>query len=94
MAAAIRFDWDRVNIEHIASHGVAHKEVEQVFANDERGVDYDVVHGEDRWTVMGETDNARVLIVVYTMRADRVRVVTAYQASGRMRAGYLNAKGG
>ena len=48
---------------------------------------------ERRWTVMRETDLARVLIVVYTMRADRVRVVTGYQASARMRAGYLRAKG-
>ena len=93
MSAALRFDWNRANIEHIASHRVAPEEVEQVFANDEMGIDYDVVRGEDRWTAMGETDHARVLMVVYTMRADRIRIVTAYQASGRMREEYLRAKG-
>ena len=76
MAAALRFYWDRANTCHIASHWVAPEEVQQVFENDEMGVDYDVVQGEDRWTDMGETDNARVLIVVCTMRADQVRVVT------------------
>ena len=75
MAAALRFDWNRANIQHIARLRVAPEEV-------------------DRWTVIGETDQGRVLIIVYTMRADQVRVVTSYQAGRRMREGYLNAKGG
>ena len=52
------------------------EEVEQVFANDEMDIEYDVIGGEERWTVLGETDQVRVLIVVFTMRDELVRTVT------------------
>jgi uncharacterized DUF497 family protein len=53
----------------------------------------DVIGGEERWTVIGQTDEARVLVVVFTMRDDLVRTVTAYEASGRMRMEYFATKG-
>jgi uncharacterized DUF497 family protein len=55
---------------------VTPEEVEQVFANDEMDIEYDVIGGEERWTVLGETDQVRVLIVVFTMRDELVRTVT------------------
>jgi uncharacterized DUF497 family protein len=93
VADALRFDWDEANTQHIVSHQVSHEEVEQVFANDEMDIDYDVVGGEERWTVVGETDKMRVLIVVFTMRDELVRTVTAYEASARVRTEYFTAKG-
>ena len=39
-----------------------------VFTNDEAGIDSDVIGGEGRWTVVGGTNRARVLIVVLTIR--------------------------
>jgi uncharacterized DUF497 family protein len=93
MADAVGFDWDQANTEHIASHRVTPEEVEQVFANDEVGIDYDAIGGEERWTIIGQTDEARVLVVVFTMRDDLVRTVTAYEASGRMRMEYFATKG-
>jgi uncharacterized DUF497 family protein len=69
MADGAGFDWDPANTEHIARYRVTPDEVEQAFANEETGIDYDVVRGEERWTVMGQTDQTRVLIVVFTMRA-------------------------
>jgi uncharacterized DUF497 family protein len=93
MADELRFDWDQANTEHIGSHHVTPEEVEQVFAKDEMAIDYDVIGGEQRWTAIGETDRMRVLIVVFTMRDESVRTVTAYEASTRMRSEYLAAKG-
>jgi len=90
---ALRFDWDQANTQHVVSHHVTPEEVEQVFANDEMDIDYDVVGGEERWTVVGETDQMRVLIVVFTMRDELVRTVTAFEASTRVRTEYLTAKG-
>jgi uncharacterized DUF497 family protein len=87
------FDWDQANTEHIASHGVSPSEIAEVFANDEVGIEYDVIGGEERWTVVGETDRVRVLIVVYTIREDLVRVATAFEASSRMRERYFAMKG-
>lgn len=88
------FDWDQANTQHIAGHDVSPGEVEQVFLNEEIDVDYDVVGGEERWTVVGETNARRVLIVIYTMRDARVRPVTAYEASLRMQAHYFRRKEG
>jgi uncharacterized DUF497 family protein len=56
MADRVGFDWDPANTEHIARHRVTPDEVEQAFANGETGIDYDVIGGEERWTVMGQTD--------------------------------------
>ena len=69
------------------------EEVEQVFANDEMDIEYDVIGGEELWTVLGETDQVRVLIVVFTMRDELVRTVTAYEAGARVRTEYVTAKG-
>ena len=94
VADEIGFDWDQANAGHIAAHGISPEEVAEVFSNDEIGIDYDVVGGEERWTVVGETDGGRVLVVVYTMRDDLVRPVTAYEASNRLRAHYYLGKKG
>jgi uncharacterized DUF497 family protein len=93
MAGALRFDWDQANTQHVGSHHVTPEEVEQVFANDEMGIDYDVIGGEERWTVLGQTDRMRVLMVVFTMRDELVRTVTAFEAGARVRTEYLAAKG-
>ena len=53
----------------------------------------DVIDGEELWTVVSETDQMRLLIVVFTMRDELVRAVTAYEASARMRTEYLTEKG-
>jgi uncharacterized DUF497 family protein len=89
----VEFDWDQVNTGHIARHGVTPDEVGQVFVDDEMDIDYAVVGEEERWTVIGQTHLARVLIVVFTMRGDLVRTVTAYEASSRMHAEYFANKG-
>ena len=64
MTDELGFDWDQANTDHIARHDVSCEEVEHVFANDELSINYDVVGGEERWTVVGETGQGRVLIVV------------------------------
>src|ERR1700683_4199891 len=45
----------------------------------------DVIDGEELWTVVSETDQMRVLIMVFTMRDELVWAVTAYEASSPMR---------
>lgn len=64
-----------------------------MFGNDDMTIDYDVIAGEDRWTVIGETDQLRILIVVFTMRGTLLRTVTAFEAGVRLRKEYFKAKG-
>ena len=37
--------------------------------------------GENRWIVFGMSKRARLLAVVYTLRADRIRIISARKAT-------------
>ena len=39
--------------------------------------------GERRWAIVGATEAGRIIVIIYTWRGPRARVVTAYPASGR-----------
>ena len=87
------FEWDADNVAHIALHGVRPADAEQALSNDPITLHYAVTDsGEERWVCAGPTDARRLLVIVWTMRASRVRVVTAYPASGRLRGAYAKAK--
>ena len=86
------FDWDQSNIDHIARHRVLSQEVEQVLSNDPFDMSYEFVHGEERWTSIGHTNMLRVLRIIWTMRVEAVRVVTAHDAPGHERRKYFRAK--
>ena len=94
MTDALRFDWDKANISHIARHKIRAEEAEQALRNDPFDLAYEVVNGEERWTSLGHTGSLRVLLIVWTLRGDEaVRVVTAREAGKVERASYLSAKG-
>jgi uncharacterized DUF497 family protein len=77
------FDWDEANVAHTARHNVAAWEVEQVFVNDPMDLGAEVVEGEDRYSGVGHTNRLRVPILVWTMRGDATRPITAFDASTR-----------
>ncbi len=89
------FDWDDANIEHIAEHGVVPEEAEEMLLRDPLDYDFDPDDkGEPRWTYLGETESGRILAVVITMRGDRARVITAYDADRQDKLLYLAVKAG
>jgi uncharacterized DUF497 family protein len=88
------FDWDDANILHLAEHGVAPEEAEDVMLGDPLEVGFEVVDGETRWSFVGETSEQRILRVVITVRGARMRVVTAFKPSTRNRLLYLRKKAG
>lgn len=60
------------------------KEAEQALQNDPVDLAYEVVNDEDRWTLLGHTNDFRVLMIVWTLRVNEVvRVITARQARKR-----------
>jgi uncharacterized DUF497 family protein len=46
---------------------------------------------EERWVTMGRDVLGRVLVVVYTWRGERVRLISARKATARERRRYENA---
>ena len=94
MADELKFEWDATNASHIARHKVSPEEAEQALLNVPFDLSCEIVDGEERWTSIGHTDNFRVLLLVWTLRAgDVVRVITAREAARTARRVYLREKG-
>ncbi len=80
----VEFDWDGANIGHLARHDVLPEETEQVILNDPLDLGMEIVEGEERVVNLGATAHGRILLVVTTVREDRVRVVTAFEPIKRL----------
>ena len=91
----LNLDWDDENIKHIAKHDIVPEEAEEALLRDPLDYDFDPdKNGEPRWAYLGETETGRILVVVITMRGDRARVVTAYDAERKDKVLYLAVKAG
>jgi uncharacterized protein len=77
------FDWDDANLLHIAEHDVSTIEAEYVVTHDPLDLDIQVRESEERLAQVGVTEQGRILVVISVMRADRIRVVTAFDAPRR-----------
>jgi uncharacterized DUF497 family protein len=89
------FQWDEGNAEkNWVQHQVSHGEAEQVFFNRPLVV----VAGEQRaeltlrYYALGHTDASRLLFMVFTIRDDLIRVISARPMSRRERRVYEHAK--
>jgi uncharacterized DUF497 family protein len=87
------FDWDDGNCAHIARHGVMPAEAEQVILGASLPIETEEHSGEDRHTELGKTTEGRLLLVVWTWRRRRIRVVTAFPAKRKWRALWKRIKG-
>jgi uncharacterized protein len=88
------FDWDDANVAHIARHGVMPEDVESIVLGASVPLAVDERAGEERHTDLGETAEGRLLLVVWTWRRQRIRVVTAFPANRRWRALWRQLKKG
>ena len=80
LAQCTGFEWDTHNSDKIrAKHGVTPVECEQVFFNLPVIVADDAKHSEseNRFYVLGQTDSGRLLFLVFTIRKDKARVISA-----------------
>ena len=88
----MRFDWDDANINHLASHDVTSKEFEQAFRNDPIRLYRTLHHRERRYAALGQTDQGRVLLFIYTKRGRKTRAITAHTAPRKLRKSYAEQK--
>ena len=84
------FDWDRGNVQkNREKHRVVFIECEEVFL---RGpaIFPDPGHSgaESRYLALGKTERGRLLAIIFTMRRDRIRVISARDMSRRERKTY------
>lgn len=74
------FEWDRGNIEkNWEKHRVSYLECEEVFFNQPLLVQEDEIHSksEPRYYVLGSTNDGRHLFIVFTIRRNKIRVISA-----------------
>jgi len=75
-------------------HRVSASECEQVFFNRPlvAGVDEEHSEAEDRFYALGVTDSGRRLLVVFTVRLNKIRVISARDMNRRERKVYDGSK--
>jgi len=85
------FQWDSRNSEkNLYKHKVTNSECEQVFFNQPIIVVDDTKHSEDenRLYLLGRTDQDRFLFVVFTIRKNLIRIISARDMNKKEREIY------
>ena len=73
------FEWDSGNEQKNLKHAVVPNEVEQVFLNEPLLVLNDLKHSyrELRYHALGRTTDGRLLHITFTIRTNRIRIISA-----------------
>lgn len=85
------FEWDKGNItKNWERHKIAPLECEEVFFNWPLLVKEDIKHSEaeNRYYVLGKTNTERLLFVVFTIRNNKIRVISARDMNRKERRQY------
>lgn len=86
-----QFEWDSAKAAaNIRKHGVSFEEAATVFGDPLALNLPDPSHSqiEDRYLVLGSSQNDRLLVVAYAERGERTRIISARKATRRERNGY------
>ncbi len=87
----ITVEWDPTKAgTNYRKHGVTFEETASVFADPLSLTIPDPVHSdsEERFIIIGQSIQRRLLVVVHTDRGDRVRIITARVANAHERSTY------
>ena len=86
----VGFDWNEANLSHIEKHTVAAKECEEGFFNKPLTITEDSAHSqaERRYRAYGQTNSARVLVMIFTIRDGKIRIISARNQSKKERQDY------
>jgi uncharacterized DUF497 family protein len=86
------FDWDDSNLRKIRAHRIRIEEAEEALVNDPIPIYEQAVESEVRFVYYGETNLGRLMAVIVTERADKIRVVTAYDLDAGQKRDYLDRR--
>ena len=85
------FDWDKGNQEkNWIKHKVSHKECEEFFLNNPENVFIDEGHSdkEERFIAFLHTDKGRNLAIVFVIRENKIRIISARDQNKKERKKY------
>jgi uncharacterized DUF497 family protein len=90
----LRFEWDPEKAAaNLDKHGVDFEEARTVFGDPLGRIVDDPRHsvGERRFVLMGQSDQRRLLVVMYGERVDAVRIISARGATRQEQKDYEEA---
>lgn len=85
------FEWDKGNLDKsYAKHGITPNEAEEIFLDENLGVVKDIKHSqkEDRFIAIGKSFENKILFVVFTLRKNIIRIISARMANKKERRKY------
>ena len=92
----LKFDWDQWNIQkNETKHGVSKLEAESIYYDNALVIFEDIKHStqnEKRWICYGTSLRNRVLMIAFTKRYKKVRIISARPASKKERKIYEEQK--
>jgi uncharacterized protein len=89
------FQWDSGNADkNWLAHQVSRTECEQLFFNRPLVTRFDATHSqrESRYFALGQTDTGRRLFVVFTLRDELIRIISARDMNRKERKVYDHAE--
>ena len=87
----MQFEWDAEKAaSNLKKHGVSFQEAATAFGDPLSATVEDPDHSEDedRYVLLGQTYQGRLIVVVHTDREETVRIISARLASARERKSY------
>ncbi len=88
------FEWDAHNRDkNLITHGVTNEECEEAFFDPDKKILGDELHSknEARYVLIGRMNTGRLLFIVFTLRKNRVRVISARNLNKREQKLYEEA---
>ena len=82
----LQFDWDIWNIQkNEEKHGISSLEAESVFYDHDLVIFEDIKHSrvETMWVCYGVSVYNKVLMLAYTVRKAKIRIISARRASAK-----------
>jgi len=89
------FDWDDGNIyKNEKKHGLNYKKIEEVFFNEPLLIIEDFSHSfnECRCVALGQDNKQQKIMIVFTLRTKKIRVISAREMSKKEKKFYENNK--
>jgi uncharacterized DUF497 family protein len=88
--ARMAVEWDPLKARaNLRKHGVRFADATTALEDDNAlSIRDDSEENEERWVMIGMDSLARILVVVYTLRGERIRVISARPATRKERRQY------
>lgn len=91
LSKIVGFEWDKGNIEKsYKKHSISPSEAEEIFLDEDILILEDTKHSkqEARFEAIGKIIEGRILFLAFTIRRDKIRIISARTANKKERRGY------